>query len=77
MNPYESEGNSYGGESNDFNTTLTLAKRAKEKGMREKIGGSYTDFTQLAELLKLTDIQTLQMVGRFGWKMELIPCLPG
>lgn len=39
MNPYESEGNSYGGESNDFNTTLTLAKRAKEKGMREKSEG--------------------------------------
>lgn len=44
VNPYDSEGNSYGGGSNDFNTTLTLAKRAKEKGMKVLIDFHLSDY---------------------------------
>lgn len=44
VDPYDSEGNSYGGESNDFNTTLYLAKRAQEKGMKVLIDFHLSDY---------------------------------
>lgn len=44
VNPYDSEGNSYGGGSNDFNTTLYLAKRAQEKGMKVLIDFHLSDY---------------------------------
>ena len=49
VNPYDSEGNSYGGGSNDFNTTLTLAKRAKEKGMKVLIDFHLSIIGQIRE----------------------------
>ena len=76
MNPYESEGNSYGGESNDFNTTLTLAKNAKEKGMRKNRRELYRLYS--ARRTIETDGYTNTPTGwKVCWKMELIPCLPG
>lgn len=44
VDPYDSEGNSYGGGSNDFNTTLYLAKRAQEKGMKVLIDFHLSDY---------------------------------
>lgn len=44
VDPYDSEGNSYGGGSNDFNTTLSLAKRAQEKGMKVLIDFHLSDY---------------------------------
>ena len=44
VDPYDSEGNSYGGGSNDFNTTLELAKRAQSKGMKILIDFHLSDY---------------------------------
>lgn len=44
VDPYDSEGNSYGGGSNDLNTTLYLAKRAQEKGMKVLIDFHLSDY---------------------------------
>lgn len=44
VDPYDSEGNSYGGGNNDFNTTLSLAKRAQEKGMKVLIDFHLSDY---------------------------------
>lgn len=44
VDPYDSEGNSYGGGSNDFNTTLYLAKRVQEKGMKVLIDFHLSDY---------------------------------
>lgn len=44
VDPYDSEGNSYGGGSNDFNTTLYLANRAQEKGMKVLIDFHLSDY---------------------------------
>ncbi len=39
VDPYDSQGNAYGGGTNDLATTIALAKRAKAKGM-----GVFLDF---------------------------------
>lgn len=44
VNPYDSAGNSYGGGSNDFNTTLELAKRAKAQGMKVLVDFHLSDY---------------------------------
>ena len=44
VNPYDSEGNSYGGGSNDFQMTLKLAKRAKAQGMKVLVDFHLSDY---------------------------------
>lgn len=44
VDPYDEEGNPYGGGNNDFNTTLSLAKRAKELNMGILIDFHLSDF---------------------------------
>ncbi len=44
VNPYDAQGNSYGGGTNDFNTTLALAKRAKALGMKVLINFHLSDW---------------------------------
>lgn len=44
VDPYDENGNPYGGGTNDFNTTLSLAKRAKAKGMKVLIDFHLSDF---------------------------------
>lgn len=44
VNPYDEQGNPYGGGNNDFNTTLALAKRAKQLGMKVLIDFHLSDF---------------------------------
>ncbi len=43
-NPYDSEGNGYGGGNNDVATAITLGKRATEYGMQVMIDFHYSDF---------------------------------
>lgn len=42
--PFDGSGNSYGGGGNDIETTLTLARRAKEKGIEWFLDFHYSDF---------------------------------
>ena len=42
--PFDENGNSYGAGGNDIETTLTLAKRAKEKGVGWLLDFHYSDF---------------------------------
>ncbi|WP_044915769.1 glycoside hydrolase family 53 protein [Butyrivibrio sp. WCE2006] len=42
--PYSSDGESYGGGTNDLETTLELARRAKENGMQVLLDIHYSDF---------------------------------
>lgn len=44
VNPYDEKGNSYGGGSNDFQTTLAMAKRAKALGMKVLIDFHLSDY---------------------------------
>lgn len=44
VDPYDSNGNSYGGGGNDYNTDLTLAKQAKALGMKVLIDFHLSDF---------------------------------
>lgn len=44
LDPFDSQGNTYGGGGNDFGTTLALAKRAKEKGMKVLIDFHLSDY---------------------------------
>lgn len=44
VNPYDAQGNSYGGGTNDFNTTLALAQRAKALGMKILINFHLSDW---------------------------------
>lgn len=44
VDPYDTEGNAYGGGNNDFNTTLSLAKRAKSLGLGIVIDFHLSDF---------------------------------
>lgn len=44
VNPYDSNGNSYGGGHNDYATTLALAKRAKAAGMKVLIDFHLSDY---------------------------------
>ncbi len=44
VNPYDSAGKSYGGGGNDYNTTLSLALRAKAHGMKVLIDFHLSDF---------------------------------
>ena len=44
VDPYDKDGNPYGGGNNDFETTLSLAKRAKEQGMGILIDFHLSDF---------------------------------
>ena len=43
-NPYDEEGNPYGGGTNDLETTLNLAKRIKNAGMKFLLDIHYSDF---------------------------------
>ena len=44
VDPYDAEGNSYGGGTNDYATTLSLAQRAKNLGMGVLIDFHLSDF---------------------------------
>lgn len=44
LNPYDEKGNAYGGGTNDYKTTLSLAKRAKALGMKILIDFHLSDF---------------------------------
>lgn len=44
LNPYDEKGNAYGGGTNDYKTTLSLAKRAKTLGMKILIDFHLSDF---------------------------------
>lgn len=44
VNPYDEDGNSYGGGNNDYATTLSLAKRAQNLGMKILIDFHLSDF---------------------------------
>lgn len=44
VNPYDAQGKSYGGGGNDFNTTLHLAQRAKNLGLKVLIDFHFSDF---------------------------------
>lgn len=44
VDPYDSDGNPYGGGTNDLETTIKLAKRAKEQGMEILLDIHYSDF---------------------------------
>ena len=44
VNPYDEKGNAYGGGTNDYNTTLGLAKRAKALGMKILVDFHLSDF---------------------------------
>ncbi len=44
VDPYDREGNSYGGGGNDYETTLSLAQRAKRIGMKVLIDFHLSDF---------------------------------
>lgn len=44
IDPYDEDGNAYGGGNNDYATTLTLAKRAKNLGMKILIDFHLSDF---------------------------------
>lgn len=44
VNPFSDDGESYGGGTNDFDTTLLLAKRAKDAGMDILLDFHYSDF---------------------------------
>ncbi|KAB8137695.1 cellulase family glycosylhydrolase [Gracilibacillus oryzae] len=44
VDPYDSEGNPYGGGTNDLDTTISLAKRAKALGMNILLDIHYSDF---------------------------------
>lgn len=44
VNPYDENGNSYGGGNNDYATTLSLAKRAQNLGMKILIDFHLSDF---------------------------------
>ena len=49
VDPYDKDGNPYGGGNNDFETTLSLAKRAKEQGMGILIDFHLSDFGQIRQ----------------------------
>nr|WP_314419095.1 arabinogalactan endo-beta-1,4-galactanase [uncultured Erwinia sp.] len=44
VDPYDPDGKAYGGGTNDLNTTLALAKRAKAAGMQLLLDFHYSDF---------------------------------
>lgn len=44
VNPYDEAGNSYGGGGNDFQTTLTMALRAKQLGMKVLLDFHLSDY---------------------------------
>ncbi|WP_017470790.1 glycoside hydrolase family 53 protein [Amphibacillus jilinensis] len=44
VDPYDSQGNPYGGGTNDLETTIALAKRAKAEGMNILLDFHYSDF---------------------------------
>lgn len=44
VDPYDSDGNPYGGGTNDLDRTIELAKRAKEQGMEVLLDIHYSDF---------------------------------
>ena len=44
VDPYDENGNSYGGGGNDFSSTLEMAKRAKAKGMKVLIDFHLSDY---------------------------------
>lgn len=44
VDPYDEDGNAYGGGNNDYKTTLSLAKRAKSLGMKILIDFHLSDF---------------------------------
>lgn len=44
VDPYDKDGNSYGGGGNDFSSTLEMAKRAKAKGMKVLIDFHLSDY---------------------------------
>ena len=47
VNPFSDDGESYGGGTNDFDTTLLLAKRAKDAGMDILLDFHYSDFWEI------------------------------
>lgn len=44
QDPYDDQGNSYGAGTNDLNTTIALAKRAKNLGLKVLLDFHYSDF---------------------------------
>lgn len=44
QDPYEDQGNSYGAGTNDLKTTIALAKRAKNQGLKVLLDFHYSDF---------------------------------
>ena len=44
VDPYDEDGNAYGGGNNDYATTLRLAKRANKLGMKILLDFHYSDF---------------------------------